>query len=40
MPDLEPEELQASLAYAAQKFDHPILVAALWWYGFMRKSRQ
>ncbi len=28
MPDLEREDLQASLAYAAQKFDHPILVAA------------
>jgi len=28
MPDLEREDLQATLAYAAQKFDHPILVAA------------
>lgn len=28
MPDLEPEDLQASLEYAALKFDHPILVAA------------
>ena len=28
MPDLEREDLQASLAYAAKKFDHPILVAA------------
>lgn len=28
MPDLEREDLQASLAYAALKFDHPILVAA------------
>ena len=28
MPDLEREDLQAALAYAAQKFDHPILVAA------------
>jgi len=28
MPDLEREDLQASLAYAAQKFDHPVLVAA------------
>ncbi len=28
MPDLEREDLQASLKYAAQKFDHPILVAA------------
>lgn len=28
MPDLELEDLQASLSYAAQKFDHPILVAA------------
>jgi uncharacterized protein (DUF433 family) len=27
MPDLEREDLQASLAYAAQKFDHPVLVA-------------
>lgn len=27
MPDLEREDLQASLAYAAQKLDHPILVA-------------
>jgi len=28
MPDLEREDLQASLAYAAHKFDHPVLVAA------------
>lgn len=28
MPDLEPEDLQASLQYAALKFDHPVLVAA------------
>jgi len=28
MPDLEREDLQASLIYAAQKFDHPVLVAA------------
>ena len=28
MPDLEREDLQASLAYAAQKFNHPVLVAA------------
>ena len=28
MPDLEREDLQASLAYAAQKFDHPVLMAA------------
>ena len=28
MPDLEREDLQASLAYAAKKFDHPVLVAA------------
>ena len=28
MPDLEREDLQASLSYAAQKFDHPVLVAA------------
>jgi uncharacterized protein (DUF433 family) len=27
MPDLEREDLQAALTYAAQKFDHPILVA-------------
>lgn len=27
MPDLEPEDLQAALTYAAQKFDHPVLVA-------------
>ena len=28
MPDLEREDLQAALAYAARKFDHPVLVAA------------
>jgi uncharacterized protein (DUF433 family) len=28
MPDLEREDLQASLSYAAQKLDHPVLVAA------------
>ncbi|MCZ2390747.1 MAG: DUF433 domain-containing protein [Acidobacteria bacterium] len=28
IPDLEREDLQAALAYAAQKFDHPVLVAA------------
>lgn len=28
MPDLEREDLRAVLSYAAQKFDHPILVAA------------
>lgn len=28
MPDLEAEDLQAVLTYAAQKFDHPVLVAA------------
>lgn len=28
MPDLEHEDLQAALVYAAQRFDHPILVAA------------
>lgn len=28
MPDLEREDLQAALKYAAQKFDHPILMAA------------
>jgi uncharacterized protein (DUF433 family) len=27
MPDLEREDLQAALTYAAQKFDHPVLVA-------------
>ena len=27
MPDLEHEDLYAALAYAAQKFDHPVLVA-------------
>ena len=28
MPDLERADLQAVLVYAAQKFDHPVLVAA------------
>jgi uncharacterized protein (DUF433 family) len=28
MPDIEREDLQASLAYAAKTFDHPVLVAA------------
>ncbi|MES2765130.1 MAG: DUF433 domain-containing protein [Bacteroidota bacterium] len=28
MPDLEREDVQASLMYAARKFDHPVLVAA------------
>ena len=28
MPDLEREDLQASLMYAAQKFDHPVLAIA------------
>ncbi|HET9496413.1 MAG TPA: DUF433 domain-containing protein [Chloroflexia bacterium] len=27
MPDLEPEDLQAVLLYAARKLDHPVLVA-------------
>ena len=27
MPDLEPEDLQAVLRYAARRFDHPILAA-------------
>jgi len=27
MPDLEQEDLQAALLYAARKLDHPILVA-------------
>jgi len=26
-PDLEPEDLQASLRYAAREVDHPVLVA-------------
>ena len=26
MPDLEPEDLQAALLYAARKLDHPVLV--------------
>jgi len=28
LPDLEREDLQAALTYAAQKFDHPVLIAA------------
>ena len=28
MPDLEPEDLQASLQYAARKLNHAVLVAA------------
>jgi uncharacterized protein (DUF433 family) len=28
MPDLEREDVQAALMYAARKFDHPVLVAA------------
>lgn len=28
MPDLEPDDLKAALTYAAQRVDHPILVAA------------
>ena len=27
MPDLEPEDLQAALRYAARKLDHPVLAA-------------
>lgn len=27
MPDLEKEDLQAALTYAAHKLDHPVLVA-------------
>lgn len=27
MPDLEMEDLQAALVYAARKLDHPVLVA-------------
>ena len=27
MPDLEPEDLQAALHYAARKLDHPVLAA-------------
>jgi uncharacterized protein (DUF433 family) len=27
MPDLEGEDLQAALMYAARKLDHPVLVA-------------
>lgn len=28
LPDLEREDLQAALSYAAQKFNHPVLLAA------------
>lgn len=27
MPDLEKEDLQAALQYAARKFDHPVIAA-------------
>jgi uncharacterized protein (DUF433 family) len=27
MPDLEPEDLQAALQYAARRLDHPVLAA-------------
>lgn len=27
LPDLEPEDLQAALTYAAREVDHPVLVA-------------
>jgi uncharacterized protein (DUF433 family) len=27
LPDLEPEDLQAALTYAARELDHPVLVA-------------
>lgn len=27
LPDLEPEDLQAALTYAARRFDHPVLAA-------------
>ena len=27
LPDLEPEELEAVLLYAARRFDHPVLTA-------------
>ena len=27
LPDLEPEDLQAALQYAARRLDHPVLVA-------------
>jgi uncharacterized protein (DUF433 family) len=27
LPDLEPDDLQASLRFASQKIDHPMLVA-------------
>ena len=28
LPDLEPEDIQASLQYASRKLNHPVLVAA------------
>jgi uncharacterized protein (DUF433 family) len=27
LPDLEPEDVRASLRFASQRFDHPVLVA-------------
>jgi len=27
-PDLEPEDIRASLAYAAEETDHPVLISA------------
>jgi uncharacterized protein (DUF433 family) len=27
LPDLEPEDLQATLSYAARELNHPVLVA-------------
>jgi uncharacterized protein (DUF433 family) len=27
LPDLEPEDLQAALSYAARELNHPVLVA-------------
>lgn len=27
LPDLEPDDLKASLLYAARRFDHPVLAA-------------
>ena len=27
LPDLEPDDLQAALSYAARELDHPVLVA-------------
>lgn len=28
LPDLEPEDINAALQFAAKRFDHPVLVAA------------